>query len=183
MLNSAIARRPDRLEDRRHEAEAFGEQRVQPLPQRCRVDPKGLFQPLRIDAGDQLLQPAQILRQPADEIGELRDHDRDDDDQRQRQHDDEGEQDQYRRHDPRQADPLQPVGDRIEEIGKHHAGHERQQDVAEDIEQDRDDDGGDRSRSGSAGETAPPAPHPFRDHPPGIAPSPLPVMCLSQATR
>ena len=49
-----------------------------------------------------------------------------------RQHDDEGDQDEQRRHDARQAQPLQPVGDRIEEIGEHHAGHERQQDVAED---------------------------------------------------
>ena len=141
MLNSA---RPDaqiELEDRRHEAEALGEERVQPLAQRGRVDAEGLLQPLRIDAGDQFLQLAQILRQPADEFGELRDQDRDDDHQPQRQHDDEAEQDEHRRHDARQPDPLQPVGDRIEEIGKHHAGHERQQDVAEDVEQDCKDDG------------------------------------------
>ena len=31
-------------------------------------------------------------------------------------------EDDHRRHEARQAEPLQPVGDRIEEIGKHHAG-------------------------------------------------------------
>ena len=35
------------------------------------LTPKVRFQPLRVDAGDQLLQPAQILRQVADEVGEL----------------------------------------------------------------------------------------------------------------
>ncbi len=48
---------------------------------------------------------------------------------REHQNDDEGDQDQESwRHQRDRPDPLQPVGDRIEEIGQHHAGHERQQD-------------------------------------------------------
>ena len=105
------------------------------------IDAEFLLQPLRIETGDQRLQPGQIFRQLADEIGHLRGQHRDQDDEGQHQHDDEGNQDDHRRHEAGQTEPLQPVGDRIEEIGQHHAGDEGQQDVAEDIEEQRQQDG------------------------------------------
>ena len=100
-----------------------------------------------------------------------------------RQHDDEADQDEDRRHDARQAEPLQPVGDRIEEIGEHHAGHEGQQDLAEDVEEHRDHDRGDGPEA-----DLPAKPRRQRRIRSqiircGAAPSPLPVMCLSQGTR
>ena len=57
------ARAPDRLEDRRDEADAGGQQRVQPFAQRCRRRRRSAFSShSRIEAGDQRLQPAADIR-------------------------------------------------------------------------------------------------------------------------
>ena len=167
---------PDRGEHRGQQAEAGGQQRVQPVAQAIGVDAEFLFQPFRIEAGDQALQPGQIFRQLAGEIGHLRGQHRNEDDEGQHQHDEEGDEDDHRRHQARQAEPLQPVGDRIEEIGQHHAGDEGQQDAAEDIEEERQEDGADQpeadlaaecaGRSGSAAAAR------LRPQVPGVEPSP-----------
>ena len=45
-----------------------GQQRVQAFAQAVGVDAEALFQPLRVEAGDQRLQAGQIFRQLAEEI-------------------------------------------------------------------------------------------------------------------
>ena len=60
-------------------------------------------------------------------------------DQHQRQDEDEDEEDedQERRPEPPEAEPLEAVGERVEEIGEREPGHEGQEDVAKDVERER----------------------------------------------
>ncbi len=81
------------------------------------------------------LQPLRIDRQPVDERAELMRGQRQE--QHQRNDEEEDEEDEDDKGCPEASDPkpLQPVGQRIEQIGKRKAGHERQEDAAEHIKQ------------------------------------------------
>ena len=51
---------------------------------------------------------------------------------------DEEAEDQERRPEPAEAEPLEAVGDGIEEVGERQAGDEGQEDVAQEVERERD---------------------------------------------
>ena len=57
--------------------------------------------------------------------------------QRQDEDEDEEDEDQERRPEPPDAEPLEAVGDGVEEIGEREPGDERQEDVAKDVERER----------------------------------------------
>ena len=142
--NQRHARIPQRLENRGHQTEAGTQHRVEPVLEAGRVDAKTLLQPFRVEIGDESLQACQIIRQFFRESRHLRGQDRHQDDEGKHKNDDEGDQDHHRRHDTRQAEPFQPIGNGIEEICQHHARHEGQQNVAEQIEEADQDNGADQ---------------------------------------
>ena len=96
-----------------------------------------LAQPGVVRIAGERLQLLQVERKMIDEIGELVDDDR------RRHHQQRADptmksDDHQRREQPVHAHALEPGGQRIEQIGDHHAGHERQQNFAQ--QHDRRDD-------------------------------------------
>ena len=91
-----------------------------------------LAQPVAVRIHRQRLQPRDIAGQLFDKGAELRDQDRHEqqDEQHERQND--GADDHQRGDEPVDPHALQPVGERIEQIGERHAGDERQQNFAQD---------------------------------------------------
>ena len=131
--NSGAAGTPDRLEQRRNETDTrASSSEFSPSRRLPASTPKRCFShcgsKLVISACNWVRYSGSLL----DEIGELRGKHRDQDHQRQSEYDDEGDQDQEGRHPPRdRPSALQPVGNRIEEIGQRHSRHEGQQNIAE----------------------------------------------------
>ena len=95
-----------------------------------------LAQPGPARIGDQRLQARDGVGKPLDEGGELRAENRDDQHDQEEERDHEQADHQERRDEPVQADALQPLDQRIEQIGERHPGDEGQQDLAQEPEND-----------------------------------------------
>src|SRR5690606_20657018 len=82
----------------------------------------------------------EVSRQPVDQGEDLTVHHRRQPQQDRQKNKEEGGGDDDGRQGPRQAPPLQPIADRIKQIGSSHAGDERRQNVSQDIEQPEQND-------------------------------------------
>ena len=80
------------------------------------------------------MQRLQIARQRGDEAGKLMRQDRDQNNRRGPDDQKKDDEQQTRRAEPRQAQPLQPVSDGIEQIAERGAGDEGREHRAEEIE-------------------------------------------------
>ena len=85
------------------------------------------------------LQLAHHGRQGVDQRGDLAGGERHHDDEQQHEPDDEARQDQQGRGEPAEAEPLQPVGERIEQVGERQPRHEGQHHLAQLVEQEDED--------------------------------------------
>ena len=103
-----------------------------------------LAQPWAVRVRDQRLHLGDIFRQLGDERAELAGENGHDQDPEQQQRQREYSDDEQCGDEPADAELLEAVGERIEQIGNRHAGDERQQDVAQQPQQQRE--GGDGQR-------------------------------------